>query len=375
MLLPVDRLTALRALRVYRRAGGAPPAERIDLPEPDASPRTRWTPGLIPIERLALAEPPDVARPIEVAAPSAASRLRGSFVRCSVRSTSLPPRSFVSLGDGLVTPCPELLFLELADVMTPAAHALLGYELCGTYARDPADPRLSDVVHGLRPVTTTERIARYLDEVGRRPGSVLARRNLAHVADNAWSPMEAIVAFMARLPVHELGYELGGIVLNERHEAAPQLVQLGIASSRVPDIEVVGTHVGFNYDSHAHLDLDAIVEAALSGDASDSVREVREGYLDDIRRNRELAAQGRIILPVTPEDLFARGGLDAVMLEAAQLANELGDSDDALGNVAVALDPSYARPRQLFLWSLLPWPPGVGYARAVRGMGWRGLFG
>ena len=77
--------------------------------------------------------------------------------------------------------------------------------------------------------------------------------------------MEAIVALMARLPAHELGYELGRIRLNVRRGATPELVALGARESRVPDIEVCGTHVGFNYDGGDHLDLDSIARAALGG--------------------------------------------------------------------------------------------------------------
>lgn len=363
MRLAVSGLTALRALRAYRSERRRLPQARLDLPKPDPSPQRRWTARLIPLDRLALDAPPSAERPIDVVVPDPALRVRGQFFSCSVRSGARWRGAFVPLGGGLFIPSPETLFLELAEVMSPETHALLGYELCGTYSRDARDPRCGAVTHGIPPVTSVADIERLLDEVGRGTQVILARRSLRRVADNAWSAMEAIVALMACLPVHELGYELGRVRLNVRHDAPAELVALGGKTSRVPDIEVLGTHVGFNYDSHQHLDLESIARAADNGDPSEAITLVREKHLDDLKRNRELAAMGRIVLPVTPSDLFAPGGLDAVMLEAALSINAF-DGGRVLSNVWVALgSASVRRRRQELVWSLLPWDAGVAYAQ------------
>ena len=362
MRLTVDGLSALRALRAYRSAGKPLPAERCDLPAPDPSPRRRWSAAALPLDRLALDEAPSGQCPLEVVVPTSGSRVYASFFSCQVRSATLPPNSFVNLGEGLFIPCPELLFVELASQMSPKAHALVGYELCGTYSRDARDARLGDVTYGISPATSVERITSYLASLGRRQSILPARLVLERVSDNAWSPMEAVVALAARTPVHELGYELGEVELNARQDLAPQLAELVSSSSRVPDIEVTGTGVGFNYDSHDHLDLKAIADAARDGDPERAIARVREKYLDDLRRNRELAAHGHIILPVTSNDLFAPGGLDAVMLEAAMLMDELGHPAP-LSNLRVALGSASLRQRrQELVWSLLPWKDGIGYA-------------
>ena len=122
--------------------------------------------------------------------------------------------------------------------------------------------------------------------------------------------------------------------------------------------------MGFNYDGRAHLDLEAIVEAARKGDPAAAMREVREKYLDDLKRNRELAAMGRVILPVTSSDLFAPGGLDAVMLEAA-LAMEEFDGRSASHLRTLLGRPSAGSHRQQLIWSLLPWPEAQRYAREL----------
>lgn len=364
MLLTPSHQAALRALRVYRCACGTLPALRHELPKPDPTPRARWTRSALPLDALGLAAAPSEARSIDVVVPSAGNRVRASFFSCHVQPIGLPEDSFVSLGNGLCIPCPELLFLQLADIMTPEVHALLGCELCGTYSRSAKDPRVDEAAYGVPPVTSVEKITDYLGACGRRRGVTLARQSLRWVRDNAWSPMEAIVALMTCLPTSANGYGIGDVSLNVRHGTTPELVRLGCKGSRVPDIEILGTHVGFNYDSHAHLDLDSIVEAAVNGNPSEAMRSVREKYLDDLRRNRELAAVGRVILPVTPNDLFAPGGLDAVMLEAALAMEEFDDRSATHLKLCLQLR-SMALRRQRLIWSLLPWPAGRQYAREL----------
>ena len=302
---------------------------------------------------------------------TAIGRPQASFVRAHVLG-KLPEESFVDLDNGLVIPCPELLYLRMASHLSPEAHALLAYELAGTYARDPEDPRLGTSVFGVPPVTSVERIRSYHARYGRRNGTALCAHNLTSARDNAWSPMEAIIALLALLPPDEQGYGLGQISLNVRHETSENLVVLGARGSRVPDIEIVGTHVGFNYDGNLHLNLEAILESARTGeDAEKIIREIREKNRDDVLRNRELMAMGRLILPVTSADLFVPGGLDAVMLEAA-LAREEVDGISAADVRHLVETKSYSEPRQQLIWSLLPWRSGVSHARRVlEAMPWR----
>ena len=139
MLLPLDGPSALRALRVYRRMGHCLPQARIDLPEPDPSPQRRWTERLIPLDLLALPCAPSAERPLYALSPTAIGRPQASFFRTRVLGT-LPEGSFVDLQNGLVIPCPELLFLRMASHLSPEAHTLLAYELAGTYARPGGPP-------------------------------------------------------------------------------------------------------------------------------------------------------------------------------------------------------------------------------------------
>lgn len=364
MRLVVNKMTALRLLRGLRGARSRLTSARTGLLAPDPAPRRRWSAAALPLERLFLAAPPTKRHPIHVAVPTKGARLQAAFASCTIYSSGLPEGSFVDLGDGLFMPCPELLFLELASVMAPAVHALVGCELCGSFARDPQDPRTGDVAFDVPPVTSVEKIASYVDACHNVRGIRRARRNLAYVADNAWSPMEAILGVMAALPVVEFGYGLGPVRLNVRHDNPSELVGLGCRPSRVPDIEVTGTCLGFNYDGREHFDLGALESAANDRDRLAAARSLRESYVDDLRRNRELAARGRIVLPVTTEDLFAESGLDAVMIEAADVIERFDGRD--MGYVRASVFSSLIRrARQRLVWSLLPWGEAESWAREI----------
>ena len=77
--------------------------------------------------------------------------------------------------------------------------------------------------------------------------------------DNAWSPMEAIVAALAALPPEHFGYGLGPVVLNDRVDTLDGASR----ASRLPDMTLGGTTTGLNYDGENHLDLSTVVDTAV----------------------------------------------------------------------------------------------------------------
>lgn len=195
-------------------------------------------------------------------------------------------------------------------------------------------------------------------------GAKQARRTLEALSDNAWSPTESVIATMASLPFGEYGYELGSCELNVRIDTPDDLARTTDKASRVPDILFAGTPVGINYDGAVHLDLDSVVQAAIElernpGQAQSQqaldviVRKVRQKAVDDIRRNRELAADGLTVFPVTKEDLYEEGGLDRVMLQViAAIENSTGKD---MSRHAQLIDVRLGKKRrQELIWSLLP---------------------
>lgn len=363
MRLAVNKLGGLRALRALRRKEGRAGLAHCDLPAPDPSPFKRWTAKRLSVEELGLAKAPTADRKLEVAVPLAEARLQARWATNTVYGPGLPPRSFVEAGNGIAVASPELLFVEMACYMPAATHVLLGYELCGTFGRDPADPRTGDVAFGLAPATSVERIREFIAGARYVQGLDLAGQRIDYVADNAWSPLEAVLATMLSLPACEMGYGMGRALLNVRHELPADLAARGCPESRVPDVEIEGLPLGFNYDGRWHFDLDSLA-AADPGEAAAIERRIREKYLDDLRRNRELAAVGKVVMPVASEDLFARGGLDAVVLEAAGLLESLG-YDVSKVRAAVG-DKRFAETRQKTIWSLLPWAEAPRYAKEAQ---------
>ena len=270
---------------------------------------------------------------------------------------SLPPHSFIEVDDGIAISCPELIFLEMVDVMPLMRLVMLGHELCGTFSRDPHDPRNGEATLSCPPLTSCERIEAFIRETKWNAHAEQALRALSLVSDNAWSPTESIVAAVASLPYEEWGYGFGRCILNKRIDTSTGLALATGKDSRRPDILFEGTPVGLNYDGAIHLDLDAVAKAAMElernpGEAANQqafdaiVHEVRSRAVDDIRRNRELASAGYIVFPVTKEDLYEEGALDTVMLQVMKTIENLTGKDpyrteyesDLIGPLTLASD-------------------------------------
>ena len=341
---------------------------RTDILQPDPYPSKRWTRARI--DGIDLGLPFTLAgKTVDFAVPDKASRIRSRNSTSTVYEKGMPDGAFVktrcSTDDcTLAISGPELLFVELANVMHPVEHLMLGHELCGTFSRDAEDPYNGPVTYGVQPATSVERICRFLDEAKYILGIDAARTSAQYLNNNAWSPTESLVAALLRLPVDSLGYDFGELVLNPR--ISPSVPLPGSAGSRVPDIIIAGTPVGVNYDGAVHLDLGSIVNAAIEvgsnpelqqaqASLSNAVRDVRAKAVDDIRRNRELAADGFVVFPVVKEDLYAKGGFDQIVAHLITVIEQLTDRDmseqrkflrakrlsDARWRMALSLLPGY----------------------------------
>ena len=333
--------SALRAMRAAKVDISRLP--KTSLPSPDPSPAKRWTKAAIGDRAWSYAHD----GLLEVAVPEARHRIRTSGVTSVVYSSGLPENSYLDIGGGLLIPCPELLFVEMGRHLSPIAHSLFGMELCGTYSRPGT--------YQLEPVTSAARIREYVRGLTRVNGVHQARSASSHVLDNAWSPMEAIVATLVSLPLYEMGYGIRSLLLNPRGDDP---------GSRVPDIIVAGTNVGLNYEGEGHLDLASIVSATTevmlnpqSGSSQEALDEtvsrVREKYVDDRRRDRELWSSGHTVFSVTKEDLCQEGAFDSLML-AVYTAVERDTGKDMGRQRGFILDRRFRHERQLRIWSLLP---------------------
>lgn len=361
------RVNPKRAWMLRRRTG---------LVAPDPTPLRRWGKGNFtegPLGALGL----PASQKVHIAVPSAITRLRSSRAANTVYGSGIPTNSFLDIGDGLAISGPELLFAEMAPLMSPVEHLMLGHELCGAFGRDARDPRNGDVAYELPPLTSVERIRRFLESARDIVGLAKARKSLARLEDNAWSPTESLIVAFLRCPVDDMGFSFSALDLNERVLRNRDLP--GAKGSRVPDVLVSGTKVGLNYDGLVHLDLESIARAAFDMGMNPAARHtevelrramesVRAKVADDTRRNRELAVEGYTVLPVLKEDLYQRGGFDQLV---ARLVEALGRypslnlrmAKRALANRALCED------RYRLLLSLLPgkYEPDVQLGRYIAG--------
>ncbi|EHF02006.1 hypothetical protein HMPREF1008_01101 [Olsenella sp. oral taxon 809 str. F0356] len=227
--------------------------------------------------------------------------------------------AFLCLGEGVYACSAALTLMQLSSSLELGLLSSVASELEGTFARDPVDPVRGEVAFGLAPFAETDEL---LWELARLPSSSATSRvgrALGLSGPNAWSPLEAVLATLLALPGGEGGYDLGPIMLNRRVQAGAGLPMT--RTSRVPDIEFRQAPVCLNYDGEGHLDLRGLESAAMDlgsrpGDAGldRSLRSLRlqprRKYVDDRRRERDLAASGRATLVVTKEDLLERGAMD-----------------------------------------------------------------
>ncbi len=177
---------------------------------------------------------------------------------------TIPTNSFIEVEPGIAISCPELLFVEMADEMSPMQHLMLGHELCGSFLRDPADWRNGPVTFWCPPVTSCKKIDAYLKRLKWIRNVEKSRETLSRLSDNVWPPTESVIAAVASLPLDEFGYQLGPCILNGRIEPSKTARSASAKESRVPDILFAGTPGGLNYDGAIHLDLDSVVRAAMA---------------------------------------------------------------------------------------------------------------
>lgn len=354
MRITFNKLTALHILRAWRSSGRTLTADRHSLETSAVAPGRYWTRRRINtcLESVGVSLS-DVRGRVQVMVPRPGARIRSRTAINTVYVRGLPANPTIELGSMVRIPCPELLFIELGTIMSPVMQLLAGLELCGRFSRDARDPRDGAVTYSIKPVTTADKIRSYVSAARDLAGLEQSRRVAEWLMDEAWSPQEALLNGLARMPLHELGYELGELQLNPRFIAREPLLSLVDKRSRVPDSLVKDTNVGFNYDGGPHFGEDvpgASVTGLLDSNAADSMR---KAVVADKRRDRDLLVQGLSVLPVTKEDFYERGGIDRVMLQAMSLLERGGMGDFSKHRRALRR-PRLAEERQRLIWSLLP---------------------
>lgn len=137
---------------------------------------------------------------------SASCRSRAKTVRTHTFTGDLPPGALFPCGEGVLVPSPEFVFVTMAPKLAFAELVALGYELCGLYSFDNSTDR------GLRsrdvPLTTREKLRRFIAALKGHPGSRRAALAIDHVLERSASPMETAVTMQLCLPCARGGYGL-----------------------------------------------------------------------------------------------------------------------------------------------------------------------
>lgn len=282
---------------------------------------------------------PSAKRPLHVLVSNGLYRIRMHNIDCHLCATSLPAHAILWIDEHTSMSGPELLFVQMAESMSVPELVLLGYELCGNFSRSAVSPRTGPVTDRIRPATTQRELKRFIRSIGYVPGITKARSAVEFIANHAVSVPEAVLAAMYSLPTEESGYGMGPVALNQRVfiEGSPGDPA---SRSRYPDLMFSFASVGINYDGEGHLDLAGLVHAArlaaladdeskdqLTAELRQKTRDVRAKVIDDLRRNRQLAARGRLVMPATKEDLRDVDALDTLTREILSCASEVFGAD------------------------------------------------
>lgn len=364
MALTLSHQSALDVIRQLRAEGKhLPEFSPTTLRPPSPWVGNRWSRRNFEAEEWCWPKPKKGCE-LHVLVPSGGSRMRGANVHSHVDARDLPAGSILWLDNRASVVCPELLFLQMAETFSLPALVMLGNELCGHFARDSKNPLGGPVTDGIRACTSVERIREYLAGHSWTIGLQRAREALRYVCDHAISAPESVLSTMYGIPSTESGYGMGPVVLNERVRVDGD--EKEGARHRFPDLMFSFAPVGINYDGEGHLDLDGLIEAAKKAalaDADDWAeannelerkrKELRAKVVDDNRRNRQLASRGKIVFPVTKEDLYDENGLDNLTRQILDCARTVFGADTRKFE-EVLETTSLQSDRQELLDSLLP---------------------
>ena len=149
--------------------------------------------------------------PVDVLVFNEEERRRSKGVKCHVWKIGLPVGAFCRARGEFVS-SPEFTFLQMASELPVEQLIALGCELCGSYVLLPENVvhpgSLDEMPKRVSPLTNTERIAEFLEGVGKANGKAKAKRALQYVIDGSRSPMETMVYMLLCLPIKLGGYGL-----------------------------------------------------------------------------------------------------------------------------------------------------------------------
>lgn len=145
-----------------------------------------------------------VNRKLHVLVGDSGERRPSKHVASHVCASGLPRGALRRISPSVEIASPEYLFARMAAKLSLWETVRLGYELCGTYVVNPADPARNH----REQLTTPAKLRHFLNKAGPIRGSRKADLALKYVIEKSNSPMETKLAMLLCLPFHYGGYGL-----------------------------------------------------------------------------------------------------------------------------------------------------------------------
>lgn len=149
--------------------------------------------------------------------------------------------------------CPELLLIQMSEILPFLHLCLIAYEFCGTYSIDPST---KEFVNKLKPITSRSKVTNYVNRFAKKnkySHGVRAVKELCKILeDGSASPMESRL-YLKLCGSRKLGlYGCKNLKFNQRIEISKEAQKISGQKIIVADIVAPNEKVAIEYNSAKH---------------------------------------------------------------------------------------------------------------------------
>lgn len=151
---------------------------------------------------------------------------------------------------------PEVLFLEMAALLSGIELVKLGYELCGVYSLPMSQPNYAGTPRGFnrrKALTSVERLTAHVASQSSNRSVKKARWALRYVLDGSASPKETELCMLMVLPRKIGGYGLGKPEIRHDFATSSEVLLFLSGKSTAFDLYWPDAGVSLRYTDEAHV--------------------------------------------------------------------------------------------------------------------------
>lgn len=151
---------------------------------------------------------------------------------------------------------PEVLFLEMAALLSGIELVKLGYELCGVYSLPMSQPNYAGTPRGFnrrKALTSVERLTAHVASQSSNRSVKKARWALRYVLDGSASPKETELCMLMVLPRKIGGYGLGKPKIRHDFATSSEVLLFLSGKSTAYDLYWPDAGVSLRYTDEAHV--------------------------------------------------------------------------------------------------------------------------